>query len=278
MRSASIDINGIETRYLEAGSGHPLLLLHGIGMSADCFYRNISELSKSFHLIALDMLGHGFTGYAGLAGLPPQLAMARHAAIFMSKLGLPRYSVVGSSFGGMVGSLLHLEQLAEVNALIFAGSGSIFNTVEQQAEILRASANNALAVMQAPTFDSLRKRLHNIVYDAESVGTDLILTQMASYASPIRAKAYAEIIEQNLATNTDPRGQIKWRLEKMELPVLLIAGENDPRAPVDRQRQGVGGLKDGALIVYEACGHFPFLEYPQRFNADVREFLSNLKN
>jgi pimeloyl-ACP methyl ester carboxylesterase len=182
-------------------------------------------------------------------------------------------SVIGSSFGGLVGALLHLERLVELKALVLAGSGSIFNTPEQQAQVLKASAANALSAMQRPSYASLLSRMKNIVFDAAAVEEVFILVQMASYASPIRARAYADIIQGVIDTGSDKRGQVSGRISGLTLPILLLAGKQDPRSPVDRQIEGVKGLKDGRLIIYERCGHFPFLEHPVRFAADIATFL-----
>ncbi|MDQ1489143.1 MAG: 2-hydroxy-6-oxonona-2,4-dienedioate hydrolase, partial [Actinomycetota bacterium] len=53
------DVNGIRTRVLEAGSGHPLVMLHGTGGHAETYYRNLGPLSEHFHVYSIDMIGHG---------------------------------------------------------------------------------------------------------------------------------------------------------------------------------------------------------------------------
>ena len=56
-----LDANGIKTRVLEAGSGEPLILLHGTGGHIEAYARNIKSLSEKFRVICIDMVGHGYT-------------------------------------------------------------------------------------------------------------------------------------------------------------------------------------------------------------------------
>ena len=56
-----VDANGIKTRVVEAGTGEPLILLHGTGGHIEAYARNIKGLSEKFRVICIDMVGHGYT-------------------------------------------------------------------------------------------------------------------------------------------------------------------------------------------------------------------------
>lgn len=273
MKAQFVEVDGLSTRYLSAGEGRSVLMLHGIGMSGDCFHRNFATLAKRFRVIAPDMLGHGFTGYRGFQGLPPPLAMARHMASFLDCLGVDECTVVGSSLGGLVSALLYLERPRIVAKLVLAASSSCFNSPERQAATLRASAANAFEAMKEPSLAGLRNRLRNIVYSDAGVSEELLMVQLAAYAYPDRAIAYVETISQIIETATRPEGQVAHRLGAIACPILMVAGSNDIRTPVETQLSGVGRFQHAALKVYDECGHFPFLEHPARFNADLTAFV-----
>src|SRR5258706_11395647 len=55
------DVHGVRTRVLECGSGFPLMLLHGAGGHAETYARNIVPLSEHFRVLAIDMVGHGYS-------------------------------------------------------------------------------------------------------------------------------------------------------------------------------------------------------------------------
>lgn len=275
MRAQFIDVQGVNTRYLCAGEGDAIVLLHGVGMSGDCFHRNIEALARNAFVIAPDMLGHGFTSYPGFGGLPPPLAMARHVVALTDAIGIERCCVVGSSLGGLVAALTFFERPGLVNRLVLAASSSCINTPAQQEAVLKASAANALNAMKDPSLAGLRRRLRNIVFADSGVSEELLLVQLTSYAYPDRAAAYADTINQVIDTIFVPEGQVSHRLSALTIPVLMVAGRNDIRAPVDRQIEGVRRFPSADLKIYEQCGHFPFLEHPARFNDDLSAFLQS---
>jgi pimeloyl-ACP methyl ester carboxylesterase len=71
------NVGGINTRYICEGEGPTLVLIHGIGHSADVFYRNIDALARDYFVIAPDLPGHGFTERMDLAGGAPQPLFVR---------------------------------------------------------------------------------------------------------------------------------------------------------------------------------------------------------
>lgn len=273
MRAKFVDVRGVRTRYLVAGAGDVVVLLHGVGMSGDCFLRNIEELAADRLVIAPDLLGHGFTDYPGFDGLPPPLAMARHIVALLDVLDIRKCCVVGSSLGGIVAALAYFDREGLVDKLVLAASSSCFNTPEQQETTLKASAANALNAMKDPSLAALRKRLRTIVYADSGISEELLLVQLTSYAMTDRAAAYADTIHQIIATIHRREGQVSHRLDDVTVPVLMIAGRNDIRTPVDRQQAEVRRFPHASLKIYDDCGHFPFLEHPARFNTDLTEFL-----
>jgi hypothetical protein len=64
--SKFVDVNGVQARYYEAGTGEPMVMIHGgftAGSStANVFSRNLPELSKHFHVFAVDRLASGMSG------------------------------------------------------------------------------------------------------------------------------------------------------------------------------------------------------------------------
>lgn len=275
VKCSTFDIDGVTTRCFHAGEGpQTLLLLHGIGMGGDNYLRNIPALSERFRVIAPDLLGHGGTTLPELRGVPPALAMARHLRGLLAQLQVRECVAVGSSFGGLVGGLLYLENSSLVRKLVLAGSGSTCNPPDVQARTLRASLNNALPAMRDASIEVLRRRLRNIVHDESSVDAALVLSQLTTYARPEVAQAYEKIIEATIDAGDEPSGRTAHRLSDLRLPILMVAGRDDIRAPIELQERYVALFPDARLLVYERCGHFPFLEHPERFNADLADFAS----
>jgi len=66
---------------------------------------------------------------------------------------------------------------------------------------------------------------------------------------------------------------LRDRLGELHLPTLIVWGEDDPLIPVTHGRLAAELIPDAQLQVYEQCGHMPPVEYPDRFNDEVRRFL-----
>src|SRR5215210_513168 len=85
------DAAGVRTRCLEAGSGPPLVLLHGTGGHAESWIRNVLPLAAQFHVYAIDMVGHGFTDKPALGYTPRDYAA--HVVAFLDAVGVAKAHV-----------------------------------------------------------------------------------------------------------------------------------------------------------------------------------------
>ncbi|NYT43880.1 alpha/beta hydrolase [Alcaligenaceae bacterium] len=274
MRAAYADIGGIRTRYLYAGAGPAVFLLHGIGFSADCFIHNIDVLAKSFSVYAVDLLGHGFTDAPDYEGVVPQIAMARHIAALADQLGLASYSIVGSSFGAHVAAHVYLENVSCVDKLVLVGSGSVFHSGEEQRKTLIGSLANGKKAMIEASIDSCRKRLENIVFSPSCVPSELLWIQVTIYAEQDRVSTYEAAIKGSVQAMDAPGARVLGQLETIKCPSLVIVGRNDIRADWTSHVDGAARMPAAEVSIYESCGHFPFLEYPEIFNPQVARFLS----
>ncbi|MGE0801942.1 MAG: alpha/beta fold hydrolase [Lautropia sp.] len=273
-----VQVSGIRTRIVEAGSpkarGGAIVLLHGIGLSADCWLRNFEPLAQDHFVVAPDLIGHGHTDHTGFGETPPQIALAAHVVALCRVLQLSQCTVVGSSLGGLVAALAYFAASDIVRGLVFVGSGSIFNSPETHRNTMQASLQNALPAFREPTLASCRRRLQNIVRDPDSIPDALIWSQATSNALSDRALAFEEVVTGSAATADTPGALVSTRLRLVEVPVLLIAGRQDIRTAWQQQVDGVASFSDAELVLYEECGHLPFIEHPSRFNPDVLRFIN----
>jgi pimeloyl-ACP methyl ester carboxylesterase len=273
MRASFADIDGVRTRYLHAGNGDPLFLLHGVGVSGDVFVRNLDALGEEFAVYAPDMLGHGFTDAVDYRGGPPQPHIVRHLGRLADHLGLERYRVLGQSFGALIAALMYFDRPRQVTGLVLVGSGSVFHPPDEQAATLRAALANATTAMRDPTIETCRRRLQIICFDPASVPEEILLSQLTSYALPDRFPSYQATIAGLIGSVASPEHRVLSRLEDIGVPCLVVTGREDIRASWQRTEEGVGRIPDAELQIFERCGHLPFSEHPERFNDLVRRFL-----
>jgi pimeloyl-ACP methyl ester carboxylesterase len=273
MRIKMIDIDGVRTRYLHAGDGYPLMLMHGVGVSGDTFLRNIDVLGERYSVYAPDMLGHGFTDSVDYQGGPPQPHTVRHLGKLADALGLDHYCVGGSSYGALIAALMYFDRPQRVDSVILIGSGSTFHPPEGQAETLKAAFANGSKAMTDPTLDSCRLRMANILHDPAMVPEEMLLTQLTSYALPDRLDAYKATVSGMAASVDSDVHRVYTRLEKMDVPCLVITGRQDIRSDVDLTIAGCKRMPNAELIIFDDCGHMPYMEHPAQFNEAVAAFL-----
>ena len=259
---------------LYGGRGPALILLHGVGVSGSTFYRNIDELGARFTVYAPDMLGHGFTDAVDFKGGPPQPATVRHLGLLADKLELERYSIGGSSYGGLIAALMWFDRPKRVENLILIGTGAVFHPGEEQERTLRGAAANASQAMGDPTLESCRKRLAAICYDPASVPQEILLEQLTSYALPDRFDAYKATIAGLIATCSSTEHRVYTRLEQITARTLILTGREDIRAKVALHVEGRKRMPNARLAILEKCGHLPYIEHPAEFNRLVDTFLS----
>jgi 2-hydroxy-6-oxonona-2,4-dienedioate hydrolase len=276
MKAAFATIDGKRVRYLHAGTGPLLVCIQPIGHSGDVFLRNIDVLAAHCTVIAPDLPGHGFSDALDFAGTSPQRASARQLALLCEQLGFTRYSVLGSSYGGLVAAMMWVEHPRRVDALIFVGSGSVFQPASVQEKVLRAVFANAHVAMADPSLQSCRARLGNICYAPESVADEVPFVQMTCYALPDRLQAYQATLEGVIAHLHDPDHNTCDRLGQIDKPTLVLTGRQDIRAKWEILKEGAARMPRAEFELLEECGHLPYMEQPDIFNARVADFLTRV--
>ncbi len=262
MKAGFCTVNGRWIRYLHAGQGKPLLLLHGIGHSADLFIRNIDALGKDFAVYAVDLPGHGFSEALPPGKGAPHAEIVETLAAFMQALGLGSYAILGSSFGGLLACLTALSYPEQVQRLIVVSSGGAFHDAAEQRRVLEGVLQNAGGVMQTPTSESCRKRLGKICFDPGSVAEEILLTQLTAYAIWDRHAAFTDIIGRYHDSLEPDNARVLHRLSAITQPALIITGREDIRASVSAHEQAQREIPNAVLHVFERCGHFPYMEHP----------------
>ena len=134
-----LETGGIRTRYLAAGDPtKPLLLfLHGTGGHAEAYSRNLGPHAEHFYTVAIDMIGHGWTGKPAIAYEIP--AYADHIMYVVKALGKSKAHLSGETLGGWVASWLAINRPEIVDRLVLNTSGGWTAHPEVMARIVQLS-------------------------------------------------------------------------------------------------------------------------------------------
>jgi 2-hydroxy-6-oxonona-2,4-dienedioate hydrolase len=266
-RQRWIDAGGVQTRLIEAGAGEPLLLLHGTGGHAEAYTRNIAAHAEHFHVLAVDMLGHGYTDRPDH---PYEIShYVEHLLAVIDAIGAERVHLSGESLGGWVAAWFASEHPDRVGRLLLNTPGGA-TADEKVLERLRGLTRNAIA---EPTAETVRARLEWLMADPATVTDELVAMRQAIYDRP----AFQANVD-NLLTLLDlePRKRnllTEERLAAVQAPTLIVWTTHDPMADVPVGEWFERSIPDARLTVMRECGHWPQFENAPEFNDISLRFL-----
>lgn len=272
MKAAFVDVGGIRTRYLHEGTGQTVMLIHGFGLSADIWIKVLDPIAQRYHVVAPDILGHGFTQWQDLGDGLALKTMVNHLADFMDALNIKKCAVVGSSLGSVLAALLCQARPQQMSHLVI---DAMHTPVSDKGTIdpdgLRAAMANGSQAMKHVSWRSCIERMGNICFDPSSSPTDIAMMQTTIYAQDDRLTAYTAIGE-SIADSFDD-DQIRILPEQIKQPTLFLFGREDPRVSVRIIEKNHGRIENSRVEIFEKCGHLPEVEYPEKFVEALFEFL-----
>jgi pimeloyl-ACP methyl ester carboxylesterase len=257
-----------EIALLQAGSGDPVLLLHGLGATKASFLPTVAALAGGFRVTAIDLPGFGDSAMP--VGAPYDAAFfARAAVAVLDALEIERAHVIGNSMGGRVALELGFEHPGRTGRLALLAPSLAWLRERRWAALLRAVRPELGLLQPAPRLVVDRIARSMVPGGREgwsAVGVDEFLRV---YLTP-RGRAAFYAAARNIYLE-DP--DTFWsRLRELQGEALFVWGRQDRIVPIGFARH-VREALPAAEHLELACGHVPQLEAPRETHAAVREFL-----
>jgi pimeloyl-ACP methyl ester carboxylesterase len=258
-----------EIALLQAGSGDPVLLLHGLGATKASFLPTVAALAGDFRVYAIDLPGFGDSAMPVGAPYDPQF-FARSAVAALDALGIERAHVVGNSMGGRVALELGFEHPERTGRLALLSPSLAWLRERRWATLLRAVRPELGLLQPAPRMvvDRITRAVVPGAKDGWSaVGVDEFLR---GYLTP-RGRAAFYAAARNIYLE-DP--DTFWsRLRELQGEALFVWGRQDRVVPIGFARHVREALPAAEHLELD-CGHVPQLEAPRATHAAVRSFLA----
>ncbi|HZU88003.1 MAG TPA: alpha/beta fold hydrolase [Stellaceae bacterium] len=265
MSDAALRVGEAVFSYREAGSGPPLVLLHGIGGSAASFRDQLVGLAAQFRMLAWDAPGYG--GSTPLAAAAPD-AGAYAAALerWLDALGLDRIHLLGHSLGALIAVRFAAEQPRRVVTLTLSGVARGHGHLPSAERRRRLRARlDALAAL-GPRGMAERRGPRLLGSEASAAMRERVVATMAR----VRPEGYAPAA--HMLANADIAADLV-RLPRT-LPVQIIVGADDAITPPAANRE-IAALCAGAPVhIVPGAGHALYLEKPEAFNRLVGAFVA----
>jgi pimeloyl-ACP methyl ester carboxylesterase len=260
-------VYGINTHYVSAGEGEPIVLVHGGGpgiSGAAGWASTILALAKHFRVYAIDQIGSGFTDKPFVQYSLQTLV--EHLAGFIDSLGLKKVRLVGNSQGAYVVAKYTLDQPGRVEAL---------GLISTQNLAMACGVPDDPNRPKLPAFDgskeSLRAFLVSIYNDPTKISEELIESRFAIASQPGHREMLESLQRDRSLYAQDSSLRQAWfvrdRLKELTTPYCFIWGEKDRTAPLSPLGLGLKALCPKAPFhVISGSGHVVQNDKPDECN------------
>ena len=274
----------LTVHYKEAGdSGRTLVLLHGFGASLFSWREVMASLATANRVIAYDRPAFGLTerplretwGTATdwAAGRPYSAqAQAELAIAMLNERGIDKAVLVGNSAGGAVAMLAALEHPERVDALVLispavysGGPNGAIHWLLNTPQMQHVGPLIARRIQEWGV-DFARSAWH----DPDQITQNI----WQGYLAPLQIENWDRALWELTAASRQTG--LADRLAELELPVLVITGDDDRIVPTEQSVKLASALPNAELAVIPACGHVAHEECPQATLEVMTTFLNNL--
>lgn len=258
-----LDVDGVRLHYVEAGSGPPIVMVHGFGGQTYSFRHQMAEFARDHRCVAIDLKGFGYSErtQGGDYSLEGQAWLVLRA---MDELRIDRAVLIGHSMGGEVVARAAVLAPERVEKLVLAATAPGYPVW----------LGPRLGFMRwfMPGFARLARRnaRKNLFYDKGAVDFEAI---MAEYEKPGRIHGSLDTVWQMWP---DVRRQPKLEHAKITMPVLILWGEKERILPFSRRvfRWLQKRLPEAEVVTIPRTGHMLLEENPEAANAAIRAFIA----
>ncbi|EGX57325.1 alpha/beta hydrolase fold protein [Streptomyces zinciresistens K42] len=273
MTDGFVDVPGFRVHYVEAGAGHPVVLLHGSGPGATGmtnFAPNIGPLAERFRVIAVDMPGWGEsdtqTDETGRDHVRVLVGL-------LDRLGIDRAALVGNSMGGVTAvstAVLHPER---VSHLVTMGTPAPF-----QGAFPPGGLTEGLKVLmhayREPTPQNMKRLVQVMCFD-QRVATDELAEarSAAALARPEHLDGWNSQFDGPPAL--PPYFELAARLGTVAAPALIVHGRDDRVVHYENSLHLVTRIPDSRMVLFNRCGHWAQIEHAAEFNRLVADFVGH---
>ena len=270
-----ITLHGRRVIYRIAGSGPPVVLIHGMLNSSSHWQSVAMELARDHTVLAPDLIGHGDS-----AAPRGDYSLGAHAASIrdlMAAIGIDRASIVGHSLGGGVAMQFFYQFPQRVERLVLISSGGLGREVSP---MLRTAALPGVSALLSLTIQPrvlaalagggrrLRER---------ALGGGVYLQAIARALRPLENADARQAFLTTLRSVIDVHGQRVSATDRLYLlesmPTMIVWGERDNTIPLAHGRRAHEAIPHSYFRTLPDVAHFPHLEDPDGLSRLLREFI-----
>ncbi len=258
-----LEVDGNKIRYLESDdSKKTLVLIHGLGASAERWDQVIPLFADNFRVVVPDLIGFGYSDKP-LVDYTPEFFSEFLKKFFVAS-EIKRPSLIGSSLGGQISAEFAASYPQDTEKLILVSPAGAMkqSTPALDAYIMAAlypneqSAKNAFELMEGSGKNIPEKTVNGFIERMQLPNAKL------AFMSTLLGLKNSELVSSKLQT--------------ISVPTMIIWGSNDPVIPINYSDSFVSAIQDCRFFRMDGCGHTPYVQDPHVFASKVMEFLNSL--
>jgi 3-oxoadipate enol-lactonase len=251
-----VTIDGVSLSVLEAGTGDPVIFVHGVVTTSNIFSKYLNAYSPDFRGIAVDLRGYGDSQEPESGFTITQFS--KDLIALADKLEIEKPIWVGVSMGGMILQQLALDYPGRVRALVLVSTTDGAMVLDKDLPTI-GNPRDFLEVSRNIIVESFPPETPATLYQP-------LLDRIPTWSDTVLREALTSMAQANV------HGQIY----KITAPTLVVVGAKDDVATPAIAR-GIQAQITGARLVEFNTGHFMMAEDPERFRTVLGEFLQTLK-
>ena len=255
------DYHGKQIHYTASGNGNSLVLLHGFTESLDIWDDFTAELSKTNHVICIDLPGHGKSECIG--DVQTMEEMADIIKLIMDEEQIAQTVIIGHSMGGyaaMAFAEKHkamLKGLGLFHSTAFADSEDQRNNRLRSIEVIRNNHQGFLSAFIPDLFAACNREKY-----VEEINKLVEASRQMSEQSVIACM-------HGMAQRSDKTHV----LADMDFPILFIGGYEDSRVPMDIFKSQMLYPKQSSALLLKDTGHMGYIEEAERTLNFIKKYM-----
>jgi pimeloyl-ACP methyl ester carboxylesterase len=251
-----------------------IVFVHGLSGCWMNWLENLPHFARTHRVIAMDLPGFGESEMPA-----EQISIkgyARSVDALLRELGVERAAVVGNSMGGFVGAEIALSYSTWVDRLVLVSAAGLSVEHQRNDRVLALLRRTERIVGMysgwlASKSDALTSRPRSRAALLKIVAAQPEKLPAPLTAELLRGSGKPGFVDALDAVTSYP---IRDRLDDIQVPTLVVWGEDDVLVPVRDAWEFGDLIRDSRVVVYEDTGHMAMLERPEAFNALVDDFLA----
>lgn len=274
--AGDVTLTYMERQSTDIANAESIILLHGFSANKDNWIRFTKALDEKYHVIAVDLAGHGDSEKLMTTDYD-LIKQAERLDSFLAGLGINRFHIAGNSMGGAISAIYSLNRPEKIKSLTLIDAAGIEGAqVSEFYQALQKGSNPLIATDE----ESFEYRMNFTMSQPPLLPWPLrpALYRQTLARAEINTKIFSDMLttKQRLIENNFHQS-IQATIAEHQLPTLIMWGKEDRVLDVSAAAAFKEIIPNASVHIFEGVGHLPMVEIPNESAEVYQQFLSTVE-